>query len=257
MNEISVTIIALNEEADIKACLESVSWADDIIVSDTGSTDSTVEICRGRGARVFSDEWLGFGKQKNLCAGRARHDWILNVDADETVTPELKQEILSAVRQGGKSGYYIPRKNFFGQRWIRRCGWYPDYTLRLYRKDQGSFNERAVHESVTLKGKAGYLKNPLIHRTYEDIADYLHRMQRYSTLAAGVMLREGRNPGPLDLMLRPFFTFLKMFILKLGFLEGALGIVISMLYAGYTFSKYAKLWELKKNPAKAEQDISP
>ncbi len=246
MEKISVTIITLNEEDNIRDCLESVKWADEIIVSDSGSIDKTVEICREFGAKVYSDRWNGFAGQKNLCAGRAENDLILNIDAAERITPELRDEILEAMKSGNMAGYYIPRKNFFGDRWIRRCGWYPDYNLRLYRKDRGGFVERRVHESVSVDGPRGYLKNPMIHRTYSDISDYLARMERYSTLAARQMLDEGKDAGLTDLALRPPFTFFKMFILKSGFLEGTAGFILSGLYACYTFTKYAKLRELKR-----------
>jgi len=143
MQKISVTIITLNEEANIRACLESIKWADEILVSDSGSSDRTVEICKGYGAKVFNDEWLGFGRQKNLIAGRARNNWILNIDADERVNPQLREEIGSVLNEGACDGYNITRKNFFGDRWIKHCGWHPDYNLRFYRKDKGSFNERS------------------------------------------------------------------------------------------------------------------
>lgn len=249
MEKVSVTIIALNEEKNIRDCLESVKWADEIIVSDSGSTDSTVEICREYGASVFSDEWLGFGRQKNLCGDRARNLWVFNIDADERATPELKAEIAAVIKSGDKAAWYVPRKNYFGERWIRRCGWYPDYTLRLYRKDSGRFTDRAVHETVAVNGPKGYLKNPLTHRTYRDVSDYLTRMERYSTLAAEEMFSSGRAAGFTDILLRPPFTFLKMYILKLGFLEGSAGVMLSTLYASYTLAKYAKLWEMKKGKA--------
>ncbi|MBI5874720.1 MAG: glycosyltransferase family 2 protein [Deltaproteobacteria bacterium] len=246
MQKISVTIITLNEEANIRACLESVQWADEILVSDSGSSDKTVQICKDYGAKVFVDQWQGFGKQKNLIAGRAKNNWIFNIDADERVTPELRKEIEAVLNNGGCDGYFIPRKNFFGDRWIRYCGWYPDYNLRLYKKDKGRFNERDVHEAVGIEGKTGYLKNPLEHYTYRDVSDYLKRMDRYSTLAAEGMLKNGKSAGLVDLTLRPCFTFFKMFLLQKGFLEGYSGVMLSGLYAAYTFSKYAKLMEMKK-----------
>ncbi|HBG46959.1 MAG TPA: glycosyltransferase family 2 protein [Deltaproteobacteria bacterium] len=244
MPRLTVTIIALNEEANIRGCLESVKWADEIIVSDSGSDDRTVDICREYGARVFNDEWLGFGRQKNLAGDRASGDWILNIDADERVTPGLKEEILEAMA-GGAKGYYVPRKNYFGDRWIRHCGWWPDYNLRLYRKGSGRFTDRYVHERVEVKGPTAKLKSPLEHRTYKDVSDYLGRMERYSTLAAEEMLNQGRNAGITDILLRPSFTFFKMYVLRRGFLDGTAGVILSILYASYTLAKYAKLWEMK------------
>ena len=239
--KVSVTIITLNEEANIRQCLESVRWADEIIVSDSGSADRTASICREYGARVYHDAWHGYGKQKNICASRASNAWILNVDADERITPELKDEILGVLKEGGKDGYRIARKNYFGARWIKHCGWYPDYNIRLYRKDRGSFNEVKVHEAVTVDGAVGTLKNPLVHLTYKDIPHYFARMQRYSTLAAEEMKDRGKTAGALDVILRPPFTFLNMFVLKLGFLDGQMGLTLSMLYARYTHAKYSKL----------------
>ena len=248
MQKVSVTIITLNEETNIRACLESVKWADEILVSDSGSSDRTVEICREYGAKVFSDGWYGFGRQKNLIAGRAANDWILNVDADERVAPELKKEIEEALNNGDCEGYNIPRKNFFGDKWIRHCGWYPDYNLRLYRKDKGRFNERNVHEAVQIDGKISFLNAPLEHYTYRDISDYLKRMDRYSTLAAEEMFKQGRSAGYFNIVFRPLATFLKMFFLQKGFMEGYIGLILSGLYAAYTFSKYTKLMEMSKRP---------
>ncbi len=246
MGGISATIIVCNEESRIRECLESIRWVDEIVVSDTGSTDRTKDICREYGAKVYEDEWLGFGRQKNLCQERASKRWILNIDADERVTPGLREEILTVVKEGEHAGYYIPRKNFFGKRWMKRCGWYPDYNLRLYRKDLGRFRERYVHESVAVEGTTGYLKNPLEHYTYRDISDYLSRMERYSTLAAKEMFEEGRTAGAFDILLRPQATFFKMYFLKLGFLEGMPGLVLSALYSCYTLAKYVKLWEMRR-----------
>src|SRR3972149_2477638 len=231
MQKVSATIITLNEEKNIRACLESVKWADEILVSDSGSNDKTVEICKEYDARVFFDAWLGFGKQKNLIAGRAKNNWILNIDADERITPDLKKEIELVLNGGDCEGYNIPRKNFFGNRWIKYCGWYPDYNLRLYRKDRGSFSERDVHEAVKIDGKVGYLNAPLVHYTYRDISDYLKRMDRYSTLAAEEMLKNGRKVSYLSILSRPIATFLKMFFLQKGFLEGYRGLILSGLYA--------------------------
>ncbi len=246
MPRISVTIITLNEEANIGECLESVKWADEIVVLDSGSSDRTLEICAEYGVKVHSDKWHGFGKQKNLCQERASSEWILNLDADERVTSSLKEEILEAVSRGDKDGYFIPRKNFIGGHWIKRC-WYPDYTLRLYKKERGAHREQALHASVALNGRTGYLKNPLIHYSYKDITDYIARIPRYSTQGALDAAAEGRRAGLKGLVVRPLYAFIKMYILKRGFLDGRMGLVLSVLFAFYTFSKYAKLWELESS----------
>lgn len=244
---ISVIIITLNEEDQIRPCLESVKWADEVVVCDSGSTDKTLEVCREYTDRAYVDEWQGFGAQKNLCLDRASHPWVLSLDADERVTPPLRAAIERVLEdEGALDGYYIPRKNFFLGHWIRHCGWYPDYVLRLFRREKGGFTERAVHETVKVHGKVGYLEEPLEHYTYRSISDYLERMDRYSSLAAGELYRGGRKAGPLDLLLRPPFTFLRMYLLQGGFLEGWRGLLLAGLYACYTFAKYTKLWEMER-----------
>lgn len=240
VEKITVTIITLNEESNIKDCLESVSWADEVLVSDSGSTDATVEICRAHGAKVYIDAWLGYGVQKNLCAKRAHNKWVLNIDADERVSAGLKEEI-GRLDYKSFDGYYIPRKNHFAGKWIRHGGWSPDYNLRLYNKDAGGFGERAVHEAVKVAGHSMYLSNPLVHYTYTGVADYLKRMERYSTLAAEEMNKSGKKASIIDLTIRPAFTFFKMYVLKLGFLDGATGMTLARLYAMYTHAKYTKL----------------
>lgn len=244
---LSVTIITLNEEENIRACLESVRWADEIVVCDSGSQDKTLEICREYTDRVYVDAWRGFGAHKNLCLDRATHPWILSLDADERVTMAL-QKVIEAIlaAEDALDGYFVPRRNYFLRRWIRSSGWYPDHVLRLFRKAQGRFKEVAVHEAVEVKGRVGYLPEPLEHHTYRSIADFLSRMDRYSGLAAEEMLRQGRKAGALDLVFRPPLTFLRMFLLRGGFREGWHGVVLAGLYACYTFAKYARLWEMRQ-----------
>lgn len=253
MDKVTVTIITLNEERNIRGCLESVKWADEVVVSDSGSTDDTVKACESFGARVYADDWHGFGRQKNLCAERANNPWVLNIDADERVTPELAEEIMDVLVNPRKPGYFIPRKNYFSGQWVRHCGWWPDYNLRLYKRSEARFGERLVHESVEMEGQAGYLANPLEHYTYRDISDYLKRMERYSTLAAEQMKGSGRAATLADLVLRPPFTFLKMYFLRRGFLDGGTGLVLSTLYSFYTFTKYAKLREMERSSKDAPE----
>ena len=247
MEKISVAVITKDEERNIRDCLESVKWADEIVVVDNGSTDRTLSICREYGARIFQEEWKGYSGQKNSAIEKAANEWVLNLDADERVSPELRQEMLKSLEKGQSvDGYWIPRKNFFLGRWIRRCGWYPDLNLRLFRKSRGRFGERAVHERLELEGKALTLTHPLIHETYRSLSDFFVRMDRYSTLAAQEMHRERRKFHLMDVVFRPPFTFLQMYLLRAGFLEGYLGFVLSVLYSYYTFAKYIKLKELRK-----------
>ena len=243
---ISATVITLNEERNIADCLASLSWTDEIIVVDSGSTDRTEELCRAHPkVKFFEQEWLGYGKQKNRAAELATHDWILNLDADERVTPALRQSIENA-DTATFTAARMARKNYFGKRWIRHCGWYPDFTSRLYDRRKCSFSERAVHESLEHDGRVKTLDGNLQHFTYADISDYLQRMDRYSTLAASEMHTTGTTCGSMALIVKPLATFIKMYVIRRGFLEGFFGLVLSVLYAQYTFCKYAKLAELSR-----------
>lgn len=242
--KLSVTIITLNEEQAIGACLASVAWADEIIVVDSGSTDRTEEICKSfPKVRFYHQDWLGYGSQKNLAADYAINDWILNVDADEQVSSELRHSIES-VSRGTFSAARMARENYFGKRWIKHCGWYPDYTTRLYDRKLCRFSTRAVHESLEHDGRLATLNGNLIHRTYTDISDYLKRMDKYSSLAASEMQKSGKTAGMLEITFKPLATFIKMYVIRKGFLDGWSGFVLSILYAVYTFCKYAKLAEL-------------
>ncbi len=250
MTKISATIITLNEEGNIGDCLASLDFADEIIVVDSGSSDKTEAICKAHPkARFFHQEWLGYGGQKNRAAELAQNYWILNIDADERVTPELATSICNAVKQE-TGAFRMARENYFGKRWIRHCGWYPDYTTRLYDRRKCSFSERVVHESLEYDGRVETLVGNLKHFTYADISDYLQRMNRYSTLAASELHKSGATAGSAALIIKPLATFIKMYLIRKGFLEGYLGLQLSMLYAQYTFCKYAKLTELSRTTTK-------
>lgn len=242
---ISVAIVTLNEERNIRACLESVKWAEEIVVCDSGSSDRTLAIAGEYGARTFQDPWRGFAAHKNLALERTQHPWVLSLDADERVTGPLRREIEEVlVDPAARDGYLVPRRSYFLGHWIRGCGWYPDESIRLFRRGSGRFAERAVHETVVVEGRLGRLTSPLEHFTYDSISAFLQRMDQYSTLAAEELQRAGR-PGRLsDLVVRPAWTFLRMLVLQGGWREGWRGVVLSGLYASYTFSKYAKRWEL-------------
>ncbi|MBI5602161.1 MAG: glycosyltransferase family 2 protein [Deltaproteobacteria bacterium] len=242
---LSVTIITQNEEKNLRSCLESVAFADEIIILDSESQDRTLSIAREFTDKIFQEPWQGFARQKNMAQDKAQGPWILNIDADERVTTELKEEIVSAIQKGSLyTGFKIPRKNFFCGQWIRHGGWYPNYQLRLYQKEAGSFAQREVHEQVVVKGKVGTLKAPLEHYTYDSISDYLKRMDRYSDLSARQYLQEGKKVSWPEILFRTKYTFFKMWILQKGFLDGAKGLVLAILYSYYTFVKYAKLKEI-------------
>jgi glycosyltransferase involved in cell wall biosynthesis len=243
--KLSATIITRNEEKNIRDCLASLDFADEIVVVDSGSTDRTEEICRSHPkVRFFHHEWAGYGKQKNVAADCASHDWILNLDADERVSPVLRHSIESA-EPGSFSAARMARENYFGKHWIRHCGWFPDYNYRFYNRKQCRFSERIVHETLVHDGNTTTLEGNLIHFTYENISDYLRRMDTYSTLSAQELLRSGKTTGIASLMFKPLATFVKMYFIKRGFLEGYTGLTLSLLYAQYTFCKYAKLAELR------------
>jgi len=241
--KLSVTVITHNEAANIEACLESVGWADEILVVDSGSTDRTAELARAAGARVIERDWPGYAAQKNFAAGEAGHDWILSVDADERVTPELRDEIRRVLDDhSDAAGYRVPRVTWHLGRWIRTTDWYPDYQLRLYDRRRAAWKPRRVHESVTADGPVAYLKRDLQHYSFRDLSDQMARLDRYSTLAAEEMYEAGRRAGIVDLMLHPPAAFLRNYLLRRGFADSLPGFIISVMNAHYVFLKFAKLW---------------
>jgi len=244
---LSVAIITHNEEENIKDALESVKWADEIVVVDSFSTDRTAEICRRYTDKVYSFDWTDFSHQKNTAVSMTTHPWVLVLDANERITDRLRDEIIRLLKDNAvKDGYYIPRKNYFANRWIKHGGWWPDYTLRLFRRDKGRFEKRIVHEAVKINGNTGYLKNPIEHYTYKNIQDFLKRMNTYSTLAAKELLKKGRRANILDIIFRPIATFFRMLFLRLGILDGVYGIILAYLYSVYTHNKYSKLRKMVK-----------
>ena len=250
MKRLSVVIIAHNEETNLPRCLESVRWADEIIVGDSGSADRTLEVAGGLGAKVFSYEWRGFGPAKQGAIDKAEGEWILSLDADEEVTPELASEIKAAMEKSTNIvGYYLPRRTEFLGRWMLHGGWYPDYVLRLFRKDRGAFTSAIVHEEVRVAGPTARLGNDLLHYSYPTLDRYFDKFNRYTTLAAKEAFDMGKRVGLIELLLNPHAKFVKQYILKGGFLDGAKGLLLAILSAGYVSIKYAKLrdlWRQKK-----------
>lgn len=253
MTRLSVTIVAWNEEERLRACLESVAWVDEIIVVDGESTDKTVALAREFTDRVWVRPWPGFAAQKNFALEQATGDWVLSLDADERVTPELRERIariLAADAAGvpEADGYSIPRRNMFWGAWVRHGGLYPDYQLRLFRRRAGRFVADVVHESVRVEGRVGTLAEALLHHSYRGLEDFVQRSNRYSTLAAGAWLERGKRVGLADLIFRPLGRFLSMYIIRLGFLDGWRGFVLAVLYADYVFLRMAKAWEARLPP---------
>ena len=247
MPKLSVTIITKNEAEHIGAAIDSARWADEVIVVDCGSTDDTVAIARAHGARVEHRAWTGWVDQKTFAHDLAANDWILSLDADERVTPELAAEIRALLAsEPPRRGYRMPRAGFHLGRWIRTTDHYPDYQLRLYDRREGRWRGDFVHESVKLTSPMGYLKNELHHFSYRDLADQIARLNHYSSLAAQRMYNEGRRAGFLDLLVHPPAAFLRNFILRRGFLDGTTGFLLSTVAACSVFFKFAKLWELSR-----------
>jgi glycosyltransferase involved in cell wall biosynthesis len=247
MNKQSVVIITLNEEANIRRCLESVKWADEIVLVDSSSTDRTLEIASEFGAVIHRPEWRGFGPAKREGVDKATGEWIFSIDADEEVTPELAHEIREAVKSDGNTaGYYIPRRTQFLGRWIYHCGWYPDPVLRLFRKSDGNFDDSPVHEKVVLKESTGRLRRDLLHYSYPTLDSYFDKFNRYTSMAAMKDHREGRSAGAWAILARPLACFIKHYFLKRGFLDGLEGLIISVLSSCYVFTKYTKLRDLAR-----------
>ena len=243
---LSVVIITLNEEAKVKDCLESVAWADEIVVVDSFSKDNTVEIAGNYTDKIYQREFAGFGEQKNFALSKASGDWILAIDADERVTSELQEEIKRTLTNSRACGYYMPRKSYFSNKWIKHCGWWPDYLLRLFRKDCGHFSDRAVHEALQVDGPTVKLKNPLEHYPFFSISDLIKKADTYSTLGAQVMVAEDKRCSCCGALTHSTLSFLKMYFLRLGILDGWRGLAIAYSNAVGVFYRYMKCVEMKE-----------
>ncbi len=251
--KLTVTVITHNEAANIGAALESVSWADEIIVVDSHSTDATVAIAKARATRVEVREWAGYSAQKNLAADLASNDWILSLDADERVTPALAAEIQDLMKRGPDAkGYRVSRVTWYLGRWLHSTDWYPDYQLRLYDRRCGRWNGRRVHESFELKGTPGRLRHHLEHFAYRDVSDHVTSIDHYTTLQAEQWVEEGRRTNALEIAVHPPVAFLRNYVLRLGFKDGAAGLLVSALNSYYVFMKLLKLWELQHPPSRAD-----
>lgn len=247
MPKLSVTVITKNEAANLAAALDSVRWADEIIVIDSGSTDGTPDIARRYTDRVTTRDWEGYSAQKNYAASVATHDWILSLDADERVTSSLAAEIRALLSEEPRArGFRIPRIAHYLGRWIRSTDWYPDYQLRLYDRTTGQWTRRRVHESVAVDGPVDTLSADLEHRPYRDISHHLATIDRYTTLAAAHLHERGAHATLLQLALHPVLAFLRNYLLRRGFMAGSAGFVISILNSYYVFLKFAKLWERQR-----------
>ena len=249
MAPLTVTLITRNESANIAAALESVSWADEIVVVDAESTDDTAAIARRFTPRVVVRCWPGFVAQKNFAAEQARHDWILSLDADERVSPALANEIRGVLDTSPRdAGFRMPRVSHYLGRWLRSTDWYPDAQLRLYDRRRARWQGQHVHESVVADGPVGTLREELLHYPYRDIAHHVQTIDRYTTLAAQQAAERGARASVADLVVRPPLAFLRNYLLRLGIKDGQAGLVVSLLNSYYVFLKFAKLWELGRRP---------
>ncbi|MBQ27465.1 MAG: glycosyl transferase family 2 [Nitrospiraceae bacterium] len=256
---ISVVVIAKNEARNITDCLESVQWVDERILVDGESSDQTVEIARGMnpGVRVFTRPWPGFGPQKNFGIAQASSDWVLILDADERVTLALQHEIQNLLCYPGLGtvAYRIPRRNFLWGHWVRYGGMYPDYQIRLFKKETALYNDVFIHENLLVKGSIGTLRNPLDHYTERCIGDHLKKMDEYTTLAARRKLETFSSVSWYHLLFNPLLTLCKVSFLKQGVRDGVVGFINSLFSAMYTFLKYAKTWEASRKVRRPQKPL--
>lgn len=242
---LSCAIITLNEADNLSRTLSAISFVDDIVVVDSGSTDDTVEIAKSFGARVYYHKFDNYADQKNFAIEKTKHDWVLAIDADEVVSPKLKEEILDIFSKthDNTKGYLVPRLTFYLGKWIRFGGYYPNYQIRLFQKSEGQFSSGLVHERVKLSGKPTKLKNPLFHYSYKNISDHLKFIDHYSSLFAEEEFRKGKRNSILWAFLKGCFKGFYMYWIRLGILDGKQGFVLALLGFYYNFLKYLKLYE--------------
>jgi len=256
---ISACIITFNEEENIRECLESIKWVNEIIVVDSLSKDHTVSICREYTDKVFKREWQGHVKQKNCALEYVSNEWVLCLDADERVSSDLREEIERQLSMGDQrfDGYFFPRHSYYLGRWINHGGWFPDYKLRLFKKSKGQWGGKDPHDKVILDGTAMRLKGELLHYVYKNLSHQLQTVDSFSTITASVLEQEGEKFSLLKLLIRAPFKFFEMYVIKKGFMDGLPGFVIAVASSFYVFLKYAKLWESKWNKSKNSANRRP
>jgi glycosyltransferase involved in cell wall biosynthesis len=242
---LSVIIITKNEAFHIGSCLDSVSWADEIIVLDSGSVDNTVEICQRYTDKVFITDWPGFGIQKQRALDHAQGDWVFSIDADEVVSPELKAEIQAAMVESSFNGYEIPRLSSYCGKQMRHGGWYPDYVLRLFKRETGCFTDNVVHERIVVQGDVGQLTVPLLHDAFINLEEVLHKVNSYSSLGANMLYEKKVSSSLGKAIFKALWTFIRTYGLKAGFLDGRQGLMLAISNAEGTYYKYIKLLELQ------------
>lgn len=243
---ISACIITLNEEDNIDRCLSSLDFTNEIIIVDSGSIDKTIEIASKYNAAIYTRKFDNYVNQKNFCISKAKNEWVLSLDADEAISPELKSELLLLAERdfSCNHGFEVPRITFYLGRWIRHGGWYPNTQIRLFQKSKGQFKGFLVHERVVVEGNIKSFKHPILHYSYRNISDHLKFIDRYSNLAAAEKHALGQRSGVLLSLAKAFWKFFYMYIIRFGFLDGKAGLVVAVLGGYYNFLKYIKLYEL-------------
>ena len=242
MPRLSAIIITKDEAANIGDCLDCLAFCDECIVVDAASSDGTMMIAKQKGARVATHGWKGFGPQKNYALSLAQGDWVLSIDADERVTPELAQAIRAAIDDGKADGYEIPRRSSFCGRTMRHSGWFPDRVLRLFRRGKGHFTDDVVHERIECDGPVARLKEPLLHYPVARLEDAIRRIDQYSTLGAEQLAISNRKISVFSGVAHGVGTFLRVYLLKLGFLDGAAGFMLAVANGEGAYYRYMKAW---------------
>lgn len=248
---VSVNIICKNEEKNIKDCLKSVQWADEIVVVDGESSDNTVEIAKRYTDKVFTNKWEGFAKQRSFALAKSTKDWVLVLDADERCSPELKDEILSSLKSNDLvfKGFKLPRRNFFLGKWIKHGGWYPGYQMRLFNRDNVTVSDRLVHEGYEINGETGTMKSDIIHYTVQSVFEFMNRVNGYSNMQAEEKYKNG-NIGFTAIFIQPLKSFVVQYIFKGGFRDGIHGLMVFNFDAITRMLTYMKIWELQNKEKK-------
>jgi glycosyltransferase involved in cell wall biosynthesis len=242
MTRLSIIIVAKNEAANIADCVRSASFADEVIVLDSGSTDGTADIARAAGAKVVATDWPGYGPQNNRGIDLATGDWFFSLDADERITPELATEIRAAMAQPGVNGFRVPRVSMFCGRFMQHGGWRPDYTRRLARRGKGRFTEHFLHAHLEVEGPTGTLRQPIVHYSYRNMEAVLEKLNRYSSASVRDMTSSGRTGSFGGAILHGFWAFVRTYVVRLGFLDGRWGFMLAVFNAETTYYRYVKLW---------------
>ncbi len=256
---VSATVLTLNNASTLEMCLRSIQWVEEIIVVDSFSTDQTLEMASRYTEKIFQRKWPGFIKQRNFAKEQAKGEWILWVDADEVVPPELRQEMEQALLQDHAQlqGYLVPRCSFYLGRWIRHGAWYPDLSVRLFRSEGNWWGGEEPHAAVQIKGPVGRLRSALLHYNYESFGHQILTIEKYAQMSATELLQKGQRFSLWKLLMHPMARFFKEYLILQGFRDGMPGLIIVVSTMFYVFAKYAKLWELEKRLPGAGNEGGP